>query len=755
MTTDPYNPLVQDLKPLNEVKYAARDYPSIFDSLLRRLKIEYSGVYNDYATTSQGIMLVELMAYATSQLQFYLDRTASDCFLETARTRAAIARLVKQIGYKMGAASAASTTMNVTFPNGTTGPFVLSARWQFLGPDNLIFESYSDYTQPVALAAGSTIEIPVRQGETRLLSYTADGSKNQQYRLTNIKTDRYLGDGTVDTWVDGLLWDENEFLEFEKTNQYEVGYNDDPPTVQFGDGIAGNVPPEGADVKIRFVILDGEKGNVKANTITESVDTLFVGGEAVTMTVTNPTEARGGQGPEDVDRARRLAPFYFAARGAAITAPDYEALSESYNDPTYGTVAKSFAYNPRERYSDSEFNALSDDVDNALSNYRNGISPYSSPGADGLETAVNTKAAELVDPIAGITSDLADMESLRLSLETYIGTAIAECDSARELSLAAESSALSAADSCQDANTEIGNLDADIVASSLSPSEQTAFLDRSRLIAQHVNLAYNSASSARSSAAGSAASSSLSINSALNPSRLIIIDPSPSGAPSITIPSVIADMTVDLNIVDDAVNDSTTGLVFLASSISGQAALLETNVHDIAGENGSMQDRIGDLFNADCLSNYVQVPILTLDSDGNYAAPSVGLVAGLQTYLEGIKEVTQHVEVVDGSFLLVPAEIEIVLEVNKAAYIESEVVSDVVATILGMLKKRNFNDPLYLSDLYENVMDVSTGIVRVNIEITGPSADIDDENLVPATNKVVTFGSLLIKDKEENVLYSG
>jgi len=170
-----------------------------------------------------------------------------------------------------------------------------------------------------------------------------------------------------------------------------------------------------------------------------------------------------------------------------------------------------------------------------------------------------------------------------------------------------------------------------------------------------------------------------------------------------------------------------------------------------------MHDRIGELFDADCMSNYVQVPILSLDVDGNYSAPSVGLMTGLQTYLTQIKEVTQHVEVIDGSSILVPAAIAILLEVNKDAYIEAEVVSDVVATVVGMLKGRDFNDPMYLSELYENVMDTSDGIIRANVEITGPSlipSVIDNEgNLVPAPNQVIVYGSLLITDKDGNTLY--
>ena len=739
MTTDPYSPLVQDLVPLNEVRYAARDYPSIFDSLLRRLKIEYEGVYNDYATTTQAIMFIELMAYATAQLQWYLDRTASDCFLETARTRAAVARLVKQIGYKMGAASAASTAVTLTFPDGTTGPFTMPARWRYPGPDGLIYESYAAYNQAVALPAGGEISIPIRQGETRLLTYTSDGSKNQQYRMTSIDTERYLGDGTVDCWVDGLLWTEEEFLEFEKTNHYEVGYNDDPPLVQFGDGIAGNIPPTTAEVKVRFVIIDGEKGNVKANSITSSLDTLVIGGETVTFTVTNPVGASGGEGPEDPDRAKRLAPFSFAARGAAITEQDYEALSSSYTDATYGTVAKAFAFNPRSAYEDILFNDYVSDVELLLADNVVLMSA--------LETAINSTATGLSTPIAGITSDLVDLEALRVLLSGDIGAASVQSTGAKGNATNAKSNATLSVSNCDDATSTLTTLRAYVVANVVG-AVQTNIIKEIDDAQLSVGLAHDHAGTAKTAADTAVTALATVVDTFLDPSLILINEASP--AP--TMPSIITDIGADLATINAAV----ASLQLQIGVIVGDAQTLETNIEPSLL---NMQTRIGELFDADCMSNYVQVPILSLDADGNYSAPSVGLIVGLQAYLTQIKEVTQHVEVIDGSSILVPAAIEILLEVNKDAYIEAEVVSDVVATVVGMTKGRNFNQPMYLSELYENVDDTSYGITRANIEITGPvltpSVIDSDGNLVPASNQVITFGSLVITDKDGNELYSG
>lgn len=750
--TDPYSPLVQDLVPLNEVKYAARDYPSIFDSLLRRLKIEYSGIYNDYATTSQGIMLVELMAYATQGLQWFLDRTASDCFLETARTRAAVARLVKQIGYKMGAAAAASTTLLLTFPDGTTGPFTMDARWQFSGPNGNIYESYSAYTSAAALAPGATIEIPVRQGYTRLLTYTSTGVKNQSYRLTNIGDDQYLGDGTVDCWVDGSLWEEKEFLEFEKTNHYEVGYNDDPPIVQFGDGIAGNIPPIGAEVKIRFVVIAGAAGNAKANTIQTSIDTLYIGGEEVTFTVNNPDGAVGGADPETADHARRLAPFSFAARGAAITRQDYEALSNSYTDPTYGSVAKAYAFNPRAAYEDIVFNDLIEDVEGFLSIYVAAMVA--------LEAAINADATSLSTPITQLLSDLTDMETGRTTLVSQVGSARTQATSAKSGATSSESYSGLAVSSCSSAQTQIDNGIAQVQAygptgtGDLTAGQVEAIEDYLNAAKGEVKVASDNAQSSVTSAGSARGALQTAIDDFLNPAYDYITNVAPV-SPAFTLPSLISSMTTQVGHIENTV-EGVGGLQDQIAAIVGTAETLET---DILAELVLMHDRIGELFNADCLSNYVQVPILGLDADGNYSAPSVGLMVGLQAYLDGIKEVTQQVEVIDGSSILVPADISIVLDVNKDAFIEAEVVSAVVATVIGILKGRDFNRPLYLSTLYTNVKASSGGINYVNIEITGPlmvPSVIDSEgNLVPPENKMIVFGSLLIKDSSGKTLYQG
>ena len=737
---DQYAPLVQDRQVLNEVKYAARDFPSIFDALLRRLKQEYGDVYNDYATTAVGIMLTDMAAYAAWMLQWYLDRRASDCYLDTARTHEAVAPLTRQIGYKLGPAASSSGILKLTFPDGVPAAHTMKAGWQYEGPDGLVYESYADLALPpggVPLGTPFDVNVDVRQGETRLLTYTADGTKNQSYRLTNVSEGRYVADQSVRAWVDGGEWTENAFLTFETTDQFEVAYLDAPPIVQFGDGIAGNIPFDGAEVKIRFVVMDGEKGNVKANTIQTSLDTLVIGGNEITLTVTNPLDTKGGTNPEDLDRARNLAPFAFAARGAAITGPDYQSLAGAFVSPTYGRVAKAYAYNPRASFEDIIFNGLIDDVEALLAAYRSTV--------DTMEQDLVTAADALLPVLTQIQTDLANLETVRTDMLSGAQAIEAQVEGASSASQTAQAEAGKAYDESGDLDSAIYALQGYVALSGIPLGVRTYINDELESIRSDLEQIKNHSLEAKTKAGESVAATGIALATYM-PDLLYNLDETPANPLSFTMPSLLADMTTQVSTMDDLISDPATGIVAIISGISGMAEVLEGNIETVLAQ---MHTRIGELYSENCLSNHVQVPILSLDLEGNYVAPSSGLMIALQTYLDRIKEVTQTIEVIDGSAVLVPAEIEVSLRVGEG-YVPAEVIAVVEATILGLLKGRDFDQPLYLSQIYDAVVESSAGVAYANVEIVGPiliPPVIDGEgNLVPAPNQIISYGSLTITE---------
>lgn len=726
-TEDQYDPIVPDQTILNEVKFAARDFASMADDLLRRLKIEYGDVYNDYATTSQGIMLRDLVAWAYAALIWNLDRTASDTFLGTSRTRAAVERLVENIAYKMRPASASSTPLTLTFPNGTPGNLKMHERWKYNGPNGLSFESYAEVNPGYAIAPGGTYEVSVRQGETRTLTYTSDGTKNQTYRLASIDEDRFLAVRSTEVWVDGKLWAENDFLEYSKTEQYEISYLANPPVIRFGDGSAGNIPPAGSSVVIRFLIIDGKNGNVKSNTIKSSSDPLVIAGETVTFTVNNALGANGGADPEQMESAKRWAPSSFAARGAAITVADYEALTNTFTDPAYGSVAKSYAINPRGSYDDIIFNEMVSDIEDILSDFNNVVSAQ--------EVSLQDSEGILRSQLVLINGGISSLSDLRDNLKSWSGNLDSQTDSLRALTLNAESRASSSAEECAVASGTLASLRTYVEQNVGNTADRDYILEQLDIIIPSVDLAKNDAVTA----SGSSSSAKGLIDSIFRPNVDNIVN-------SVEDDGEMDESLSDMSTATSTMDSTMAGMDIVIDAMQGQGRGVYVEITPLLV---AMQERIGTIFSDDCLSNFVQVPVLSLDSEGNYTAPSIGLVTGLQRYLNVIKEVTQVVEVIDGSNILIPAVISVKLEVVDG-FVPAEVKSQVQKIIVRMLKGRDYNQPLYLSDIYESLTVGVPGIKYVNVEITGPRGLVpevfDSEgNLIGNKNQVIMLGGLSIK----------
>jgi hypothetical protein len=157
----------------------------------------------------------------------------------------------------------------------------------------------------------------------------------------------------------------------------------------------------------------------------------------------------------------------------------------------------------------------------------------------------------------------------------------------------------------------------------------------------------------------------------------------------------------------------------------------------------------------ECKSNLIEVPVLTLDSEGFYVVPTNGLQKSLQAYLDGAKEVTQVVKVTGVSSLLVAADISVLVGV-LTGYNEATVRSQVEAAILNVLRKRAFGNKLRLSELYAPVAPELDnvpieGVEYVNIEITGPTDHLDvDGGLAVSEYEVVTRGTISVTSEVVN-----
>lgn len=349
---------------LVRAQLSGMDFNTHLDEVRARIQVKFATTYNDFVASSLGMMLLDSVSFGLDTLSFYLDRRATDTYLATARTRKAVSRLTRQLGYKMRAAVASSVDLSITIASPGFN-VTMPKGFQFTGPDDLIYENAQDVTW-LATDGIRTKSVACYEGVTVVETFVSDGSANQVFQLKRVPDESFVVSGSVEVLVNGSPFTESEFLSFDLTDQFEVGYNDDPPTVRFGDGVAGNIPIAGATIAVTYVGSRGLNGLVNSHTITSEKNPLVISFQPITMTVDNPLGSIGGDDPETLDHAKSFAPLVYKSRFVSITRPDYEALAGAFADPLFGRVAVAQAISSRSADADTDLNTSIATIESAI-----------------------------------------------------------------------------------------------------------------------------------------------------------------------------------------------------------------------------------------------------------------------------------------------------------------------------------------------------------------------------------------------------
>lgn len=713
---------------LNRVKYSGLDFDSHFDDLQARMQIKFASDFNDFATSSLGIMLIDIVAFGLDSLSFYLDRRATDMYLETARSRKSVARLTRQVGYKMRASIAASVDLDVAISDPKVVTVPIPAGFKFQGPNDLVFEAAQEVSwSPAEQTAGTVKQVPCYQGQTFAENFVSDGTANQVFELRRTPEDDYVVSGTVTVVVDGSSWEESEFLSFSATDQYEVGYNDEPTTVRFGNGVAGNIPTVGASIVVTYVASRGKEGIVNKDTIQDVVNPLVVAFESVGLSVNNAVGSSGGDDPEDLVHAKIFAGLVYKSRNVAVTRNDYEALAGSFADPLFGRVAVAQAVSSRSAATDLLLVSLLSDVSSVIDPVKPAVDAAVSDSVvilDAVDALLSTLATTLGSIATAATSIDTDADAIIVSARANKNLAI-EMDAATSIIQSNASTGKAAIDAITTNATD-----------QLSTQTKADLKEYFTLIESQNSSISGSAGSVETDAGAILAKAGTIIDSAAL-IGLTVSDPS-----SLLLSAETGRSSIQTQL-------GVTGLRAELDSITSSVLVLGDGVDTTLD---AIYDHVDKILSADCKANLVSVPILTRDAGGFYAAPSLSLIAALQSFLDARKEVTQTVEVLSGVDFLIPAVIVARVGV-RSGFSESITSSEVNTAISGILRDRRFGVSLYESDLHDAILLVP-GVSFANVDIRGytdPTTSLlstarsdADGNLILLTSEVITKGTVTI-----------
>jgi len=689
---------------INRARFASKDFFTFVDDLLARIQVNFVTAFNDFISSDVGLMLIDIVSWASESLSFYIDRQAAESYLDTARTRRAVNRIARQLGYKMVPAVAASVDLEINLTRVWAFDVVIPVGFQFQGPNDLIFESVESITFPAGEGpTSSSRTISCAEGVTVIENFRSDGSRNQRFALSP-GSGKFVAQSTVGLTVAAAPWVESEFISYDQTDQYEVDFNHEPPLLRFGDGVAGNIPVVGSDILVEYVATTGQGGLVTSETIDDVVSPLVVMFQTIPLTIINPDPSSAGANREELTETKRRVPFFFKARGVAVTQEDYIGLSQAYSDPTAGTVAVAQA-----------FVALGAEDDLTLATLLDNIRAITVL----LSTNVIAETASIEASRQVIFNARDDAESENNS----VGTGLASIATA----------SAGARTGVEGSKTEIVTLEGEAAALSAfiatlslaSPSQ----LDTSERAS--INILISSIQGKAGAAKTDADVALGEITTIDNEQAAALVDQAAIASDLTTMVTPLAQIALDVADID-------------ALMVTGFVAGIETELQAI-------YDHIDGFLSSSCQANLVQVPIATKDVDGFLVAPSNALVQSLNSYLNARKEVTQIVEVISGGPFLVAAEIVGTVGVLEG-YVQATVLSQVRAAVDDLLRDRVFGESLRLSDIYTSIapdpLKGTGGVVGVKyavFEITGPAAKVDsDGNLIILGSEVITKGTVAI-----------
>jgi hypothetical protein len=313
-----------------------------FDTIKNNLKnyLKSQSEFQDFDFDGSGMsVLLDILAYNTHYMGFYLNMIGNEMFLDTSQIRSSILSHAKAINYVPTSKQGSQSLLNILVtPSDTESTSVNSLTidryTKFLGQDidgvNYPFVATSSNT---VLKSGSTFSfsnVNIKQGEVITLQYemtptntyrrfeipsqnvdTTTISITVQESSTNTDTKVYLPTTDITTLTSSSL---SYFIEENENQNY---------TFYFGDDIIGKKPKNGNIITCTYIDNNGSL----SNNISRFIATDAIGGlYRNNVQITTVKSSFGGIDKETIEQVRFRAPYYYATQNRAVTTNDYRTL---------------------------------------------------------------------------------------------------------------------------------------------------------------------------------------------------------------------------------------------------------------------------------------------------------------------------------------------------------------------------------------------------------------------------------------------
>lgn len=312
-----------------------------FDSIKNNLKtyLRNQSEFADFDFEGSGMsVLLDILAYNTHYMSYYLNVVANEMFLDTAQLRSSVLSHAKMIGYTPTSARGAETKVNIRVTpsiveDNVTNTITLDRFTRFLGED-IDGQNYSFlamYSNTATKSNGSFLfsNVNIKQGDVVSYQYIMDPSNTKRtFTIPSSNVDTSTISVTVQESVantDTVEYTLSDDITEVTSNSrvYFLNENADLTyTLTFGDDNLGKKPKVGNIITITSFDTVGSRGNSISNFIT----TQGIGGYRDNISITAVQSAYGGIDKETIEQIRFRSPQFYTTQNRAVTTNDYESL---------------------------------------------------------------------------------------------------------------------------------------------------------------------------------------------------------------------------------------------------------------------------------------------------------------------------------------------------------------------------------------------------------------------------------------------
>lgn len=295
------------------IGYVDRTYQQIKDQVLTRMG-EQIPEMTDHTENNPFVQFVSIFSGIAEHLNYWIDSTAREVHLSTARTYKSAVEISQMFNYRLRGVIPATSEVQFTSATAVTSVLTIPIGTKVSTENGIIYVT----TREGVIEVGNTsVVIPVSQIEWQenFISQTS-GEKNQKFTLPENVADAYIYltiGGISYSYVDNLAYSISTDTDF----TYKLN-TDNTMSVRVGDGLQGNLPVAGQTVEIRYALSQGNKGNVAEGAINRLVTQL-----EVPLTVSNIIRASGGADIESLEDLKRNIPLHNRTQKRAVTEQDY------------------------------------------------------------------------------------------------------------------------------------------------------------------------------------------------------------------------------------------------------------------------------------------------------------------------------------------------------------------------------------------------------------------------------------------------